>query len=1541
MTGKRVRTSVRREDGEADPLVSRRRKRRHVAAEGEQDDEGEEEQEEGWNPDVFAAQLTHGNEETMGEYFRNEGYEPTSFDVADLFAGEVEPTVVSQTEEEMHDNRRVWVDDPTAVLIAEEGTDRVWVYDKDSIEVMGLHCGQAHDGYWSRDYYLYDRRKLKPIRWTREMLEASEFAACPGRAPPSEMPTTERLDMFFLNKSYGVDAAEGLDDANRLSIYLTGVNRTGESVTLTVRGFKPYMYVRVPNTWKRRGPAQAHVYANNLYELLNQALARQMAFKMRSNKGGAFMRKRLGGLAQSVAHRPVVGWNYMHNWKDIYTCKGKDVRDDFVRLDFAHPALIVEARKLMAMPAGAHGKPYTAWYWDPNGRDPRKRGPTRVCLPDSPNEGFAVYEGNVDYVNRFLIDADLKSSSWITVNTGLYQRVPETRRVTSAHHEFECLWSNVRLTGKDECFPGEGQVRIIDTNPSLLIGAFDAEMVPNRDMQFPTPVNEPIVQMSYHAFREATGDHHRYLFTVGHLEKPTKRQRQEDLEDIVMSVGVDDGEAEEDEMDRVTVYSYETEQEMLTKLCEFIQVMGAQLLSGWNSNNYDLPYLVNRCRVLGLSCADNLGLMADRRVSWRCTKTNHGTMKTTFGIPGVISYDLMYHIRELKQKFKSSALAYACEALLDITKLEFSYSLIRRYQQTATGRYYLAAYCNRDVEVLIQMIRKERTLIVMIEESAKTNTPIQELRDRGSLYKIFMTLLTYTRAHAVELFQAPALFPVIDASGTGYKGATVLDPTTGYYNQSLVGVIDFASLYPSIMRAHNLCFATLLREETITRLDLVEGRDYTRAPNIVAIDPETKKITYGPNGDNPAFATPEYQRGLVPLVESELFFGRKCTKRQMGAIFFVLKFMARAAEGSRDRYRELLEKAYTPEMRACSHDWRANDKQVQLAYVLRRELDLLSRSTVDMDKIVDRLQFENDWLDARQLAEKIIMNSIYGFFGCAKSKVALLELAFTVTTYGRWDIAISSRYIKKYINREHGYPFDAIPIYGDTDSVFMVYVFPERWTFEPTWPELGVQFKPPPLRVQGSTVLAYGPVIQDELNRYYKRKIGNGIINVEFEKMYWNLLLAGKKCYAGLLEDIEGHKYVDIKGLKSKRRDCSKMLNDAQRAVIKGITSGDVEAALQAAADCLIRLQRHEVPLYELRQSCSISKYPEEYDPMPAGPAVALKNQKRTGKRALPGDRISYVITTCTEPVVPERETPEQLLEKRRLKIAKAPKVLGNQLCFGSDGKLGVRRGMISAKGPPKRSASKSTNPYKAMRFARKREVAEDTLYAIRNGLIYDERHYVDSAWKNFAKLLKHCLPGGEEELRERLLRTPEMRVAKDMSEVHYGQMETLELRIETLSLEDTDEARDEVKQLEKQLASLQCGRLTKDFRRHVSSTCKLCKKPLARQDIDSDSLYEELTNGSRLTLYCRSCVDRGLGIADYQGIRTRLGDLEKTYDGLYQKCVTCTKRSGITDPDAIRSTIARCEALDCSTLFERITTTYDIQKAKKTLRDNMFTKLQ
>ena len=63
-----------------------------------------------------------------------------------------------------------------------------------------------------------------------------------------------------------------------------------------------------------------------------------------------------------------------------------------------------------------------------------------------------------------------------------------------------------------------------------------------------------------------------------------------------------------------------------------------------------------------------------------------------------------------------------------------------------------------------------------------------------------------------------------------YEGATVIEPKKGYYDVP-IATLDFSSLYPSIMMAHNLCYTTLTDRKIIDRFNLVKDKDYIQTPN--------------------------------------------------------------------------------------------------------------------------------------------------------------------------------------------------------------------------------------------------------------------------------------------------------------------------------------------------------------------------------------------------------------------------------------------------------------------------------------------------------------------------------------------------------------------------------------------------------------------------------------------------------------------------------------------------------------------------------------
>ena len=85
-----------------------------------------------------------------------------------------------------------------------------------------------------------------------------------------------------------------------------------------------------------------------------------------------------------------------------------------------------------------------------------------------------------------------------------------------------------------------------------------------------------------------------------------------------------------------------------------------------------------------------------------------------------------------------------------------------------------------------------------------TGVPSAYLFTRGQQIKVASQLYRKARQHDL-------LIPVERQGKDGgmYTGATVLGPTRGFYKHP-VATLDFASLYPSIMMAHNLCYSTLV-----------------------------------------------------------------------------------------------------------------------------------------------------------------------------------------------------------------------------------------------------------------------------------------------------------------------------------------------------------------------------------------------------------------------------------------------------------------------------------------------------------------------------------------------------------------------------------------------------------------------------------------------------------------------------------------------------------------------------------------------------------
>lgn len=149
--------------------------------------------------------------------------------------------------------------------------------------------------------------------------------------------------------------------------------------------------------------------------------------------------------------------------------------------------------------------------------------------------------------------------------------------------------------------------------------------------------------------------------------------------------------------------------------------------------------------------------------------------------------------------------------------------------------------------------------------SRVTGVPFNYLLTRGQQIKVVSQL--YRKAMTEDLI-IPAMavegfLDLIAGTDEQYEGATVIEPMKGFY-QVPIATLDFTSLYPSIMMAHNLCYSTYLSDTNHARkFNLEEGKHYVKTPN------------------NDLFLLPSVKKGLLPTILEDLISARKRAKADL------------------------------------------------------------------------------------------------------------------------------------------------------------------------------------------------------------------------------------------------------------------------------------------------------------------------------------------------------------------------------------------------------------------------------------------------------------------------------------------------------------------------------------------------------------------------------------------------------------------------------------------------------------------------------------
>eukprot|EP01061_Rhynchopus_euleeides_P015934 TRINITY_DN27062_c1_g2_i1.p1 TRINITY_DN27062_c1_g2~~TRINITY_DN27062_c1_g2_i1.p1 ORF type:complete len:1080 (+),score=457.47 TRINITY_DN27062_c1_g2_i1:100-3240(+) len=440
---------------------------------------------------------------------------------------------------------------------------------------------------------------------------------------------------------------------------------------------------------------------------------------------------------------------------------------------------------------------------------------------------FMTYESNVLFELRFMVDMRIGGANWVTCPAGSYG--PPMHRTSTSQIELVIPF--------DRLIAHEAKGEYMQMAP-LRIMSFDIECQ-GRPGKFPEAEHDPVIQIACSAR------------TLG-VKAP--------LSDVVFCL------QKTAPIPGVKLLCFENERDLLLAFADYHRRLDVDIITGYNIVNFDFPYLLDRARTLNVVKFPYLSRINQLQTTMRhkvFQNKAHGKREfQEFELPGHILVDVLVCVQR-EHKLRSYTLNNVAHHFLGEQKEDVHHSIISKLQNgDEETRNRLARYCHKDALLPLRLMDKLMLAINLIEMARVTGVPASWLIDKGQQIKVYSQILRRT-------LEEQMLFPTYESGGpteeNSYQGATVIEPIRGFYDHP-IATLDFASLYPSIMMANNLCYSTLLRcQADAEKAGLKEGEDYARTPSGDLFVKQTKK------------------HGLLPRILQDLLGERKKAKKAMAA----------------------------------------------------------------------------------------------------------------------------------------------------------------------------------------------------------------------------------------------------------------------------------------------------------------------------------------------------------------------------------------------------------------------------------------------------------------------------------------------------------------------------------------------------------------------------------------------------------------------------------------------------------------------------------
>ncbi|VDD80869.1 unnamed protein product [Mesocestoides corti] len=646
-----------------------------------------------------------------------------------------------------------------------------------------------------------------------EVLTADANMTIPKTWPRPQVPQIDARRDKIVFQQFDVDfykgeKVSGMPGSNHSPVPIVrvyGVTEGGHSVVAHVHGFMPYFYAAAPQNLM-----QDHL--QDFRKQLNMALHREL-------KGN-----------QTEGLQELVLKVELEEKESIFGFHNK-VKSKFLRITLSLPRFIATARRILE-----NGFAFSAVH----------------------THSYAPFEANIDFETRFMVDINMTGCCWIELPAtkylvrqkdqaaSLYKTTPKKAKLsppcgdfvspmveqTRCQLEVDVAWNDVVTYSTDGEWSKIAPIRIL---------SFDIECASRKGI-FPVPEHDAVIQIANMVVNYGESKAFiRNVFTLGTCAP------------IVGS----------------HVICCSTEREMLMSWARFVRIVDPDMITGYNMQNFDLPYLVNRCAHLKVASFPFLGRVLGSKSIVRESMIHSKQMgrreNKYVSIDGRIQFDLLQVLLR-DYKLRSYTLNAVSYHFLQEQKEDVQHNIITDLQNgNDQTRRRLAIYCLKDAYLPLRLLDKLMSVVNNVEMARITGVPITYLLKRGQQVKVISQLLRKAKERG---FLLPTQRP---GQGDEFVGATVIEPLRGFYNEP-IATLDFSSLYPSIMMAHNLCYTTLLTSEAISACGSVANllSKYNLSPDDYI---KTPTGCY--------FVKKHVCKGLLPLILEELLSARKKAKLEL------------------------------------------------------------------------------------------------------------------------------------------------------------------------------------------------------------------------------------------------------------------------------------------------------------------------------------------------------------------------------------------------------------------------------------------------------------------------------------------------------------------------------------------------------------------------------------------------------------------------------------------------------------------------------------